>query len=828
MKHILYTILLICIGVDVIAQGPVLNWIRTFDNKNIHGMSLDNGRAVAVDAAGNVYSAGLFKETIDLDPGPSEFLVTGGYTIENYGVYISKLSATGEFIWGKQLPVLVEFGSIEITVDKNGNLYLTTELRDPSDMDPGAGESILSPIGAKDVFVVKLDPEGNLLWVRNFGGSQFDTVCNPSGIAIDFNGDVLISGTFIKTVDFDPGPGTYTLTAIRHFEGFLVKLNSAGEFIWAKNFITPITAAAAYANLSDIHTDRLGNIAIAGTFRGECDFDPGPAVFRMQAGGETDGYILKLDKNGNFLWAKHFGNTAVNSVIFHTGISIDSRGFIYSTGGFIGTHDFDPGPANFTLTNKGVTDAFILALSPDGEFVWVKQFGETEYSLGADVTHDSSDNLYMSGTFHGTINFDPGNNNTILTGLSEEAVLLKFSSDAKLSYAARFRKLSEAYLLPRRLAVDEIQNVYITGHTYGPLDADPGPAEYPIDGIQRPYVMKLSPCPNNSYSTLRIETCEFFQAGPFRFDSSGTYKFNIPNSKGCDSIITLELTILKNKGIRNIEICEGDHYFAGGKLQTVSGTYLDTLKNSMGCDSILITQLVVRPKPVPVLGPDRIICENKDLVLDPGIFSQYQWSDGSTDRTNSTNQIGLFWVTVINEYQCTGSDTIEIKSIQPNPANFLITRDTICRGSYLLLSSLQQYENYLWSTGLNQQQIEVKDAGEYTLTVIDKNGCSGTDTIVVIEKDCLSGVFIPTAFSPNGDGRNDIFRAITYGKLVKFSLTVYDRFGTLLFHSTDPFKGWNGSLRGSLLNTGNFVWVCNYQLENQQPRSQKGNLLLIR
>lgn len=828
MKFIPFIFFFICYGAQMFAQGPVLNWVRTFDNNNAHGMSLDNGRAVAVDESGNVYSAGLFNETIDLDPGPSEFLVTGGYYIENYGVYISKLSATGEFIWGKQLPILVEFSSIEITVDNNGNLYLTTELRDPTDMDPGAGERILSPIGAKDVFVVKLDPQGNLLWARNFGGSQFDTVCDPGAIAVDFNGDVLISGTFTKTVDFDPGPGTYTLTSTRHFEAFLVKLNSAGEFIWAKNFISPITSAAASSMLGDIHTDKQGNVAIAGTFRGECDFDPGPAVFGMRAGGDTDGFILKLDKNGTFLWARRFGNTAVNSVIIHNGISIDSRGFIYSTGGFIGTHDFDPGPATVNLTNKGVTDAFILVLSPNGEFVWVKQFGETEYNLGADLTHDFSDNLYMSGTFHGTINFDPDNTDLTLTDLAEEAVLLKFRSDATLSYAARFKKLSSAYMLPRRLAVDKPQNVYLTGYTYGAIDADPGPAEYQIDGIQRPYVMKLSPCPNNSYTTLTIETCEFYQAGKFRFDSSGTYIFSIPNSKGCDSIITLELTILKSSGSKTIEICEGDSYFAGGRFQNVPGIYSDTLENSKGCDSILITNLIIRPRPMPALGEDRVICENKDLVLDPGIFSHYQWSDGGTNRTNSTNETGLVWVTVINEYQCSGSDTLEIKSIQPNPADFLKQTDTLCRGANLSIYSMQPYESYYWSTGHSQQRIEIKKGGEYTLTVVDKNGCSGADTINIIEKECLSGVFIPTGFSPNGDGNNDFFRTITYGTLLQFSLSIYDRFGTLLFNTTDPRKSWDGSLRGTPLNTGNFVWVCTYQLENQDTQTQKGNLLLIR
>src|SRR4026208_2376185 len=105
------------------SQLPVLNWVKTFEDANFWNYTVyNNGRSVGVDLQGNVYSAGLFTHTVDFDPGPGVFTLTGGGPFE-YGVYISKLDADGNFVWAKQVPVLVEFAEIELVVDNAGNIY---------------------------------------------------------------------------------------------------------------------------------------------------------------------------------------------------------------------------------------------------------------------------------------------------------------------------------------------------------------------------------------------------------------------------------------------------------------------------------------------------------------------------------------------------------------------------------------------------------------------------------------------------------------------------------------------------------------------------------
>ena len=104
----------------------------------------------------------------------------------------------------------------------------------------------------------------------------------------------------------------------------------------------------------------------------------------------------------------------------------------------------------------------------------------------------------------------------------------------------------------------------------------------------------------------------------------------------------------------------------------------------------------------------------------------------------------------------------------------------------------------------------------------------GTDTITVLPKECISGVHIPTAFTPNGDGKNDHFKAIVYGKTVSFKLQVFNSFGEIVFQSTDPYKSWNGLIKGQPYSTTVFVWQCSYQLENQEPVHKKGMVILIR
>lgn len=114
------------------------------------------------------------------------------------------------------------------------------------------------------------------------------------------------------------------------------------------------------------------------------------------------------------------------------------------------------------------------------------------------------------------------------------------------------------------------------------------------------------------------------------------------------------------------------------------------------------------------------------------------------------------------------------------------------------------------------------------LRICDENGCLGTDDILIVQKDCFAGVFVPTAFTPNGDLKNDIFRATVYGAPLAFKLEVFNRFGEIVFTTDDPQKGWDGIYKGIKLPTASFVWQCTFQFPGQLKKYKKGNVVMIR
>jgi gliding motility-associated-like protein len=162
------------------------------------------------------------------------------------------------------------------------------------------------------------------------------------------------------------------------------------------------------------------------------------------------------------------------------------------------------------------------------------------------------------------------------------------------------------------------------------------------------------------------------------------------------------------------------------------------------------------------------------------------------------------------------------------PANFLKQSDSLCTYDKLMLQTTKNYSNYLWSNGATQNNITILNPGQYWLQVTDVYGCKGLDTITVISKICNTGIYIPTAFTPNGDGKNDFFKATVHGNLLSFKLEVFNRYGELVFQTSDPLKQWDGLYRGASFSTNSFVWQCVYQLEGNQPIYRKGTLLLIR
>ena len=178
-----------------------------------------------------------------------------------------------------------------------------------------------------------------------------------------------------------------------------------------------------------IAVDSSGNVYTTGYFQGTVDFDPGTGTSNLTSAGSTDVFVSKLDSSGNFVWAKRLGGASSD---YGYSIAVDSSGNVYTTGYFEGTADFDPGAGTSNLTSAGSGDVFVSKLDSSGALVWAKGFGGTSNDRGQSIAVDSSGNVYTTGYFAGTVDFDPGAGTSNLTSAGgDDVFVLKLTSSGE-------------------------------------------------------------------------------------------------------------------------------------------------------------------------------------------------------------------------------------------------------------------------------------------------------------------------------------------------------------------------------------------------------------
>ena len=319
----------------------------------------------------------------------------------------------------------------------------------------------------------------NWFWAKRMGAPLSGDVGNS--VVVDAFGNVYITGGFQGTVDFDPGPGVFNLTPNGAADIFVCKLDSSGNFIWAKAMGGPSNINYDRGSSITIDAAGSGEIYATGVFDSIADFDPGPGIFNLTAVGGLDIFILKLDTSGNFIWAKAIGGTNLEYTNPGNSIAIDPAGSgdIYAAGYFSDTVDFDPGPGVFNLIANGTYDIFILKLDSSGNFVWAKKMGGLYDDRATSIFLDASANIYTTGIFSGTADFDPGvaTFNLVSTLLNEYDIFIsKLDSVGNFIWAKQISGTSYKY--GYSLALDPAGNVYSTGRFWGTVDLDPGIGVY--------------------------------------------------------------------------------------------------------------------------------------------------------------------------------------------------------------------------------------------------------------------------------------------------------------------------------------------------------------
>jgi Beta-propeller repeat len=452
-------------------------WARAFG-----GTNGEFGTAVAVDAAGNVYTTGYFSGTADFDPGSGVASLTA--VGSGRDVFVSKLDASGNFVWAKAFGGTSTDQGYGISVDAAGNVYTTGSFQGTVDFDPGSGVASLTSVGSDEVFMSKLDASGNYVWAKAFGGIFGDY---GYSIAVDAAGNVYTTGFFYGTADFDPGPGVASLSAVgNNIDVFVSKLNASGNYVWAK----------AFGGTNDeigygIALDASGNVYTTGRFTGTTDFDPSSGIANLTSAGGSDVFVSKLNSLGNYVWAKAFGGTSDGDIGY--GIALDASDNIYTTGNFQGTVDFDPGVGTANLASAGSFDVFVSKLNTSGNYIWAKAFGSTGIDVGYGIALDAAGNVYTTGGFGATVDFDPGSGVANLTPVGNNDVFVsKLDASGNYVWAKAFGGTNTE--LGYGIAVDVSGNAYTTGLFLGTVDFDPGPGVLNLTsaGITDVFVSKLN------------------------------------------------------------------------------------------------------------------------------------------------------------------------------------------------------------------------------------------------------------------------------------------------------------------------------------------------
>lgn len=482
MNRVIFAVFFIFTVITISAQQPAFLWA-----KHIGGNSYTYGQSIVVDSNGNQYIAGYFRNSSDFDPGPIVYGLTA--SSPSGDLFIVKLNTNGGFIWAKNIstnqtldPSMSDVG-YSLSIDKKGNVYVTGSFRLTTDFDPNSGMFNLTSNGGLDIFILKLNSDGHFVWAKQIGGSL-----NDKGVSITINNksQIITTGSFQDTVDFNPGVGINNFMCFSNNDAFILKLDTIGNYVWAKQFVNSVSGSLGW---NSVTTDSMSNIFSTGYFFGLVDFDPGIGTYNLS--GNFDIFISKLDSMGNFLWAKTFGD--IGWYDEGKSIEVDHSGNVYATGYFSGVVDFDPSPTSTFTLHSTNSDVFIIKLDPLGNFYWAKNMGLNSDAIGHDLTLDLQGNVYITGQFTGISNFDPSVSNFTLSSNGSTDIFI-----SKLDFAGNFvwaKSIGSSIDdVGHSIAIDGSNNIYTTGWYRDIVDFDPGEGVFniPTAGYYDMFIHKMS------------------------------------------------------------------------------------------------------------------------------------------------------------------------------------------------------------------------------------------------------------------------------------------------------------------------------------------------
>lgn len=456
---------------------------------SIGGPGADEARQLAVDAAGNVYVAGVFTGSLDADPGPASVMLTSAGDAD---IFLAKYAPDGSVVWAWSIGGASADHVNAVAVDLQGNVYVAGGFAGQLDFEPGEGDASVDAGGERHGFVARYSEAGALVWVTPLGLAGDDEVISmaldgagnlvaaglaqmsttpgqpstvqrgnlfalrldtdgrllwsavlptasegigPVGVALSAEGEIVLAAAYTGTVRVALGAGLVDTTSAGGSDILVLKLTPAGALIWARSIGGPGNEAPGAGGLA---LDPSGNIALSGSFDGLLDV-AGDGQFVLEGQGQSDLLVVSLDAGGAVRWATSVGGAGRDG---GQRVVTDAASYVYVAGWFTGVSTTPAGLDGRALTGRGqgdATDGLLAKFTPDGRLAWARAFGgrgvgpgQSSMVTGAAIS--ARGDVLLAGRFWGAdVDFDPGAGAAILSAAGQsDAFVVAFGPDGEL------------------------------------------------------------------------------------------------------------------------------------------------------------------------------------------------------------------------------------------------------------------------------------------------------------------------------------------------------------------------------------------------------------
>ena len=583
-------LLLIIYLLSIVSYAQVPDWIWA---KSAGGTNNDYTYSLAVDTLGDIYVTGNYN---------SNTITFGTTVLTNAGMFLAKYDNNGNVLWAKNAS---GGNATSVAVDRLGNAYVTGYFGTSTIT---FGTFTLTNSGYCNIFLVKYDVSGNVLWAKSPVVASNSSITSYS-IALDTLGNSYVAGYFSgSTITF----GSTILTNTGQGTIFLAKYGASGNVLWAKKASGTVNDEAF-----SVAVDASGNSYLTGFFSSSIIF----GLTTLTNTGGYDIFLTKYDKNGNVVWAKSAGGTGVEEA---RSVTVDALGNTYIAG-FFGSTTITFGSIILTnTTNTGTHDVFLTKYDANGNVLWAKSAGGVDGDYAHSVMSDDSGNVYMAGYFLSpSIIFGSYTlTNVDNTGNTSDIFLVRYDKNGNVYWAKSNGGINNDYA--NCVAVNTHGIAYVAGWFNSPTISFDSNILTNTDNTGNTtdvFLAKLA-----AYTVITTQTNVSCYGGnngiatanavgggtsPFTYLwntipvettqtatglAAGNYNVTVTdaNNTSCTAGVTI---IQPNEILVNNPqiICNGGNYVINGHTYISTGIYYDTLYTIHSCDSIIVTNLTVNP-----------------------------------------------------------------------------------------------------------------------------------------------------------------------------------------------------------------------------------------